>query len=101
MTVEVRGRPIFFPSLRALAMPALVLSMSLVRSCSATQPKMATRRGRTGLSVSSQGSRTDMTRTPSRSKLQDGLDGAHHGAMEPVEGPHGDGLDPAGSGVGE
>ncbi len=37
---EVRGLPIFFPSWRALAMPALVRSMSRVRSCSATQPKM-------------------------------------------------------------
>jgi len=40
----------------------------LTRSCSATLPKMAINKGRTGPPVSSQGSRTLMTCTPILSK---------------------------------
>ncbi len=97
---EAGGRPMRFPSRRARSSPAFVRSMSRVRSCSATQPKMATSSGRTGPLVSSQPSRTDRTGTPSRSQLQDRVDGAGHRAVEPVERPDGDGLDAAGAHVG-
>ena len=49
------------------ALDRLHRSMSLVLSCSATQPKIATKSGRTGPLVSSQPSRTESTGTPSRS----------------------------------
>jgi hypothetical protein len=55
------GRPSRFPCLLARPSPALVRSISLARSCSATQPKIATRSGGTGPEVSSQPSWTDMT----------------------------------------